>query len=111
MMDAPAEAVTQFRVVELGQDAPPEHGVVDIAQNVDRLGDPADFRECTRQCGWLVPDLERAHDAGRLEMSEFQRACQADHIGPVVTDQPEIDGAFAGGIEALFAAFLFHSAA
>jgi|GEM_PF-6336349 hypothetical protein len=30
MMNAPAEAVTQLRVVELGQDAPAERRVVDI---------------------------------------------------------------------------------
>ena len=51
MMNAPAEAVTQFRVVELGQDAPPERRVVDIAQNVNGLGDPADFGECGAP-GW-----------------------------------------------------------
>ena len=74
MMDTPAKAVTQFRVVELGQDAPPKGLVVDVVKNVDGLGDPADFRESARQGGWLVPDLERPHDARRLEMPEFQRA-------------------------------------
>ncbi len=37
MVNAPAEAVTQLGVVKLGQDAPPECRVVDIAQNVEAL--------------------------------------------------------------------------
>src|SRR4051795_734707 len=99
MMNAPAKAVTQFCVVELGQDAPAERRVVDIAQNVDCLDDPADFGECARQGGRLIPDLERPHDARRLEMSEFQRAGQADQIGPVISNQPRIDGTFAEAVE------------
>ena len=58
MMDTPSEAVTQFRVVELGQDAPPERRVVDVVKNVDGLGDPADFGQRPRQGGRFVPDLE-----------------------------------------------------
>ena len=73
MMNAPAKAVTQFRVIELGQDAPAERRVVDIAQNVDCFGDPADFREYARQGGRPIPDLERPHDACRLEMSRQAR--------------------------------------
>ena len=38
MMNAPAKAVTQFRMVELGQDAPAERRVVDIAQNYVEYG-------------------------------------------------------------------------
>ncbi len=38
-------------LIELGQDAPAERRVVDVAQNVNCLGDPADFGECARQCG------------------------------------------------------------
>jgi len=34
MVDATPEAVTQFGVVELGQDAPAKRRVVDVAQNV-----------------------------------------------------------------------------
>jgi hypothetical protein len=83
VVNAPAEAVAQFRVVELGQDAPPERRVVDVAQDVDCLGDPADFGERARQGGRLVPHLKGSHDAGRLEMPEFQRAGEADEIRPV----------------------------
>jgi hypothetical protein len=43
MMNAPAEAVTQFRVVELGQDAPAEWRVVDIAQNGVVSSNPRNF--------------------------------------------------------------------
>ena len=32
-------------------------------------------------------------------MPEFQRAGQADHVGPVFPDQREIDGAFAEAVE------------
>ncbi len=99
MMDTPAEAVTQFCVVELGQDAPPKGRVVDIMKNVDGLGDPADFGERAGQGSRLVPDLERPHDARRLEMPEFQRAGEADDIRPVFADQREIDGAFAEVVE------------
>lgn len=38
MMDTPAEAVTQFSMVELGQDAAAERRVVDVVKDVDRLG-------------------------------------------------------------------------
>jgi hypothetical protein len=99
MMNAPAETVTQFGVVELGQDASPEFRIVDIAQNVDRLGDPADFRECPCQCGGLIPDLECPHDSRSPEMPEFQRARKADHIRPVIADQSKIDGAYAKAVE------------
>jgi hypothetical protein len=53
VVDTPAEAVTQFRVIELSQDAPAERGVVDVAQDVDCLGDPADFGERPAP-GWLA---------------------------------------------------------
>ena len=39
------------------------------------------------------------HDARRLEVAKFQRPSQTDHIGPVLTDQPEIDRAFAKAVE------------
>jgi len=58
-----------------------------------RLGDPADFGEGARQGSRLIADLERAHDAGCLEVAQFQRAGQADRIGPVIADQAKIDGA------------------
>ena len=99
VMNAPTETVTQFGMVELGQDAPTERRIVNVAQNVDCLGDPADFGEGARQCGRLIPDLERAHDAGGLEAPEFQRSGEADHIGPVIADQAEIDGALAEAVE------------
>ena len=51
MVNTPAETMTQFRVVELGQNAPPERRIVDVMKNVDCLGDPADFRKCTSQPG------------------------------------------------------------
>ncbi len=99
VMDAPSEAMAQFRVVELGQDAPSERRVVDVVEDVDRLGDPADFGQRARQGGRLVPDLERPHDAGGLEMPKFQRAYEADDIGPIIPDQREIDDAFAEFVE------------
>ena len=34
MVNAPAEAMTQFSVVELGQDASPERRIVNVAQNM-----------------------------------------------------------------------------
>jgi hypothetical protein len=66
---------------------------------VDCLGDPADFGKRARQGRWFIPDLQCAHDTRRLEMPEFQRAGEADHIGPVFADQREIDGAFAEAVE------------
>jgi hypothetical protein len=100
MMDTPAEAVTQFSMVELGQDTAAERRVVDVVKDyVDRLGDPADFGERAGQGGRLVPDLERPHDAGRLEMPDLQRTGEADDIRPVFADQREIDGAFAEAVE------------
>ena len=36
MVNAPAEAMTQFSVVELGQDASPERRIVNVAQNIVR---------------------------------------------------------------------------
>jgi hypothetical protein len=73
MVDAPAEAMTQFRVVELGQNAPPERRIVDIVQNVNCFSYPADFGERTRQAGGLILDLECPQDSRCLEMPEFQR--------------------------------------
>jgi hypothetical protein len=35
--------MAQFRVVELGQDAPSERRVVNVVKDVDGLGNPADF--------------------------------------------------------------------
>jgi hypothetical protein len=99
MVDAPAEAMTQFRMVELGQNAPPEGRIVNVVKNVNCLGDPADFGKCASEAGRFIPDLECSHDSRRLEMPEFQRAGQADHIGPVCPDQREIDGAFAEIVE------------
>jgi hypothetical protein len=99
MVNTPAETMTQFRVVELGQNAPPERRIVDVVKNVDCLGDPADFRKCTSQTGRFIPDLECSHDSRCLEMPEFQRAGQADHVGPVFPDQRKIDGAFAEAVE------------
>lgn len=83
VMNAPAEAMAQFGMVELGQDAPAECRVVDVVKNVDRLGDPADFGECARRGGRLIFHLKGPHDAHRLEMPEFQRASETDHIRPV----------------------------
>ena len=78
VVNAPAEAMAQFRVVELGQDAPAERRVVNVVKDVDGLGDPADFGERARQGGRLVLHLKGPHDARRLEMPEFQRAGEAD---------------------------------
>jgi hypothetical protein len=58
MADTPAEAMTQFRVIELGQDAAAERRIVDIVQDVNCLGDPADFGECPGQSGWLIFHLQ-----------------------------------------------------
>jgi hypothetical protein len=33
MVNTPAETMTQFRVVELGQNAPPERRIVDVVEN------------------------------------------------------------------------------
>jgi hypothetical protein len=41
MVNAPAEAMTQFSVIELGQDASPERRIVNVAQNMDCFSDPA----------------------------------------------------------------------
>src|SRR5271165_7570075 len=99
VMNASAKAVTQFRMVELGQNAPPERRIVDVVKDVDCLGDPADFGKRARQGRWFIPDLQCAHDTSRLEMPEFQRAGEADAIGPVFADQREIDGAFTQAVE------------
>jgi hypothetical protein len=99
--------MAQFRVVELGQDAPSERCVVDVLKDYeDGLGDPVDFGERARQSGRLVPDLERPHDARRLEMPEFQLAGEADGIRPVLADQPQVDGAFADAVERAVVGFL-----
>ena len=50
VINAPAEAMAQFCVVELGQDASSEHSVVDVVENVDGLGESADLGE--RALGW-----------------------------------------------------------
>ena len=57
VVNAPAEAMAQFRMVELGQDAPAERSVVNVVKDVDGLGDPADFGQRARQGGRLVPNL------------------------------------------------------
>jgi hypothetical protein len=82
MVDAPAEAMAQFRVVELGQNAPPKRRIVDVVKNMDCLGDPVDFGKCASETGGFIPDLECSHDSRRLEMLEFQRAGEADHMRP-----------------------------
>jgi hypothetical protein len=86
-------------MVELGQDAPAERRVVDIVEDVNRLRDPADFRERACQSGGLIFHLKGPHDARRLEMPEFQRAGEADDIRPVLADQRQVDGAFADAVE------------
>src|SRR4051794_33541306 len=48
MMNAPAKAVTQFRVVELGQDASVERRIVDIAQNYVEYGEQEERRSLGR---------------------------------------------------------------
>ena len=99
MVDAPAEAMAQFRVVKLSQNAPSEGRIVNVVKSVDCLGDPADFGKRTSQTGGFIPDLECSRDSRRLEMPEFQRAGQVDHVGPVFPDQREIDGVFAEAVE------------
>ena len=73
--------------------------IVDVVKDVDSLGDPADFGESAREGGRLVLDLERPHDARNLEMPEFQGTGEADDIGPIFVNQPEMDGAFAEAVE------------
>jgi len=38
MVNAPAEAMTQFCVIELGQNAPPERRIVDVVKNYVEYG-------------------------------------------------------------------------
>ncbi len=45
VVNAVAEAMAQFGMVELGQDAPAERRIIDVVQDVDGLGDPAGFGE------------------------------------------------------------------
>src|ERR1700709_1342524 len=80
VINAPAEAMAQFCVVELGQDAAAKRRVLNVVKDVDGLGDPADFGECAGQGGRLIFHLKGPHDARRLEMPEFQRAGEADGI-------------------------------
>jgi hypothetical protein len=50
VVDTAGEAVTPFRVIELGQDAPAERLIVDVAHDVDCLSNPADFgQQCLGQ--------------------------------------------------------------
>ena len=51
MVNTPAKAMAQFRVVELSQNAPAERRIVDVVKDVNGLGDPADFGERTSQGG------------------------------------------------------------
>jgi len=43
--DGPGEGMTAFGAVELGEDPPPVGLVVEIGQQVEGLGDPAEFGE------------------------------------------------------------------
>ncbi len=69
--NAAAEAMAQFCMVELGQDAAAERRVVNVVKDVDGLGDPADFGERAGQGSRLIFHLNGAHDTRRLEMPEF----------------------------------------
>ena len=57
-MNASAETMAQFRMVELGQDAAAERRLVNVVKDVDGLGDPADFGERAGQCGRLIFHLK-----------------------------------------------------
>ena len=75
VVNAPAEAVTQFGVVELGQDAPAECRIVDVVQDVDRFGDPVGFGERPRQGGRVLSDA-------RVSASRPQAALDAQTQQP-----------------------------
>ncbi len=58
VVNASAETMAQFRMVELGQDAAAERRLVNVVKDVDGLGDPADFGERAGQCGRLIFHLK-----------------------------------------------------
>jgi len=71
VVNAPTEAMAEFCMVELGQDAAADRRVVNVSKDVDGLGDPADFGERAGQGSRLIFHLKGAHDTRRLEMPEF----------------------------------------
>lgn len=81
--DAPAEAMAQFLTIQLREDATPEHRIVDVAQDVERLDDAAELGQGTREGRRIVLHLQGAHDAGGLQVPEFQRSGKPNQVGPI----------------------------
>jgi len=69
--------VPAFPSVELGQNTAAIGFVVDIAQHVERLDDPAKFLQRPREGRRSVMGLEGYHQAAGLDQTQLQRTGQA----------------------------------
>lgn len=94
-----SQPVPQLLPVQLNQRAASEGGIVDGAQDVQRLDDAAELGQGLGQGGGSILDLQRAHDAGGFQVAELERSGEADEVAPVVADQPDIDRPARDGIE------------
>ncbi len=73
MEDGPCHAVTAFMTVQLGQDVPPVIRVVDVAQEVERFADAAEFAKRQGEPGRAVVGLQHPGQAGGPHRAELER--------------------------------------
>ena len=109
MMDSPCQFVALFLPVELDEDAAAERGIVDRVQDVQGLDQAAQMHEGAGACCRAVPGLQDAHDAGGLEMSQFEGSGEPHQIVPVLDDEFDVDGAFGDLPEGSVVGGLVHS--
>ena len=92
MKDDAGELVTAFSAVKLDQDAATIGLVVDVAQKIERLDQPAEFFKRAGQLGRAVLGLQRADQPGGLHGAELERPGQAQQVFPVLDDERDIGG-------------------
>src|SRR4051794_38829084 len=84
--DRARDLVAALAAVELGQDAPTVALVVDEAEQVERLHQPPELPERTRELRRPVVRLERAGEPAGAHDAELQRAGEAQQVVPVLGD-------------------------
>jgi hypothetical protein len=65
--------------------------IIYIGQSMNGLIDAAQFRDCLREFGGSISDLQRSHHRHCLHDAEFERAGKSEHVVPVLLDQFRID--------------------
>src|SRR2546423_9102528 len=81
--DLTGHAVAAFASVELPERRTAATFVIDVRQDMQRLLDPTELRQCLRQSRRSIADLEHAHDTSRRNPAQFERSRQAQKIVPM----------------------------